>query len=797
MPGIYVKKVVPGSAAAKDGRLQAGDQLVAVNGQNLVGVTQEYAAKLMSQSGPVVNFEVAKGAALYNGLAQWIYQFSPEAGRSGASKGLSPAQGGRVGYGMPYAESPAASPMRFKKSAGVRSPSTSPSHLTSRSSVGLQQQPPARAAGTSTHRYSTSDIYHNVQNNRHVVQTVKQPPPAFYNRMYPAGSGGRSGRSMSASSLLHDAYMDGSHPLMRRDGGDPSVSPAAATTTSGDAYLRHREAEMPYTASRMPVHMGRAMTPPAIQVVDIHHQRSPSLMTPNRSPAGGIEPYGHEASQQYSRRPLPPESPHGYGGYGQSKLGNGGVVSGSPSQVMGSRTRAQVAVNDSLRPPEAAGMTRRHGGGMNATQTLPDKLPTGAASVTHYIDDLSSRRSPYFADSLRSTQATSGNDNVGPTDACLAGLDASDLGREEFSEQIETEMEKLMLDELYRLQLKPSLTPAEQRRYRAVRYELEFRRRMRSNSSGEHPVNQTHPTAAEQHETYQLVCRAFSERKKWIFRFASRPTASPGVTREGDYSVRQQQRDRYFEEAERQYQMMAAREWHSRQKQGMTHPETRLAVQEKSNVVTQAENGVASSVSEVTTNVDSQARSMHNGARAQAEEPPAAPVYERGQKVVASDEAAVQPPKAQVQFDSAPPAVYLVDQLSNNERFMDLVTSTSETNPVSGELENIIDATKLESPSPSSILIHHHKSEAKYVYQNADETPRTQVIGGQEVYKDPRQERLKQLKPVCQQVEGEKLSFRDKMRLFAKEFNEPSPKPPGVKSSSAQREIEMNLNVSR
>ncbi|CDW57249.1 hypothetical protein TTRE_0000554001 [Trichuris trichiura] len=391
--------------------------MVAVNGQNLVGVTQEYAAKLMSQSGPVVNFEVAKGAALYNGLAH---------------------------------------------------------------SVGLQQ--PARAAGTSTHRYSTSDIYHNVQNNRHVVQTVKQPPPAFYNRMYSAGSGGRSGRSMSASSLLHDAYMDGSHPLMRREAGDPSVSPAVATASS-DTYLRHRETEMPYTASRMPVHMGRAMTPPAIQV------RSPSLMTPNRSPAGGMEPYAHEASQQYSRRPLPPESPHGYGGYGQNKLGNGGVVSGSPLQLVsqGGRTRAHVAVNDSL---------------------------------------------------------------------------------------------------------------------------------------------------------------------------------------------------------------------------------------------------------------------------------------------------------------SAPPAVYLVDQLSNNERFMDLVTSASETNPVSGELENIIDA-KLESPSPSSILVHH-KNEAKYVYQNADETPRTQVIGGQEVYKDPRQERLKQLKPV----EGEKLSFRDKMRLFAKEFNEPTPKP-GVKSSSAQREIEMNLNISR
>ncbi|XP_003371199.1 hypothetical protein Tsp_09426 [Trichinella spiralis] len=42
MPGIYVKKVVPGSAAAQDGRLQAGDQLLKVNGQSLIGVSQEW-----------------------------------------------------------------------------------------------------------------------------------------------------------------------------------------------------------------------------------------------------------------------------------------------------------------------------------------------------------------------------------------------------------------------------------------------------------------------------------------------------------------------------------------------------------------------------------------------------------------------------------------------------------------------------------------------------------------------------------------------------------------------------------
>lgn len=39
--GIYIKSVVAGGAADVDGRLQAGDQLLKVDGQSLVGITQE------------------------------------------------------------------------------------------------------------------------------------------------------------------------------------------------------------------------------------------------------------------------------------------------------------------------------------------------------------------------------------------------------------------------------------------------------------------------------------------------------------------------------------------------------------------------------------------------------------------------------------------------------------------------------------------------------------------------------------------------------------------------------------
>jgi len=39
--GIYIKSVVAGGAADDDGRLQAGDQLLKVDGNSLTGITQE------------------------------------------------------------------------------------------------------------------------------------------------------------------------------------------------------------------------------------------------------------------------------------------------------------------------------------------------------------------------------------------------------------------------------------------------------------------------------------------------------------------------------------------------------------------------------------------------------------------------------------------------------------------------------------------------------------------------------------------------------------------------------------
>ncbi|XP_058061753.1 afadin [Anopheles bellator] len=81
--GIYIKSVVGGGAADLDGRLQAGDQLLEVDGQSLIGITQERAADHLVRTGPVVTLKVAKQGAIYHGLATLLQQPSPIIQRGG------------------------------------------------------------------------------------------------------------------------------------------------------------------------------------------------------------------------------------------------------------------------------------------------------------------------------------------------------------------------------------------------------------------------------------------------------------------------------------------------------------------------------------------------------------------------------------------------------------------------------------------------------------------------------------------------------------------------------------------
>ncbi|XP_041828575.1 afadin [Melanotaenia boesemani] len=76
--GIYIKSIVKGGPAEMNGRLAAGDQLLSVDGHNLVGLSQERAAAIMMQPGPVVTLQVAKFGASYHGLGALLSEATTE-----------------------------------------------------------------------------------------------------------------------------------------------------------------------------------------------------------------------------------------------------------------------------------------------------------------------------------------------------------------------------------------------------------------------------------------------------------------------------------------------------------------------------------------------------------------------------------------------------------------------------------------------------------------------------------------------------------------------------------------------
>lgn len=81
--------------------------------------------------------------------------------------------------------------------------------------------------------------------------------------------------------------------------------------------------------------------------------------------------------------------------------------------------------------------------------------------------------------------------------------------------------------------------------------------------------------------------------------------------------------------------------------------------------------------------------------------------------------------------------------------------------------------------------------------RSPDTTPGTGstpgVIGAQEVYRDPRMRRLAEQQAkqtVTTTPKPEKLSFKEKMKMFAMETGEVETPKDKVKTSKAQREIE-------
>ena len=213
--GIYIKAVVEGGAAWQDGRLRAGDQLLACDGASLVGITQERAAQLMMGTGPVVTLEVAKLGAFYDGLDQLLLQPSPVmaarqdpprrvSGNNGPPPQLSGNNGPPPqlsGNNGPPPQLPGRIPQSKSVPALHQTSPGQPEDERRRHTVHQGPGPGASPGGESQHNY---------QNQEWISQLPPRTGPNLPPGYHPPPPG--QSRSASVQNLIRQPPMDGNNP---------------------------------------------------------------------------------------------------------------------------------------------------------------------------------------------------------------------------------------------------------------------------------------------------------------------------------------------------------------------------------------------------------------------------------------------------------------------------------------------------------------------------------------------------------------------------------------------------------
>merc|ERR1719357_1879675 len=113
----------------------------------------------------------------------------------------------------------------------------------------------------------------------------------------------------------------------------------------------------------------------------------------------------------------------------------------------------------------------------------------------------------------------------------------------------------------------------------------------------------------------------------------------------------------------------------------------------------------------------------------------------------------------------------------SNERVSRLENVERDPNKFISEAESLLNSSSLAIQDPVKMNVGHTPS----------------VIGAQEIYKDPRQRRIdaaEQAKASNSRQDGAKLSFQEKMKLFASEAGDNATNRDKAKTSRVQRDLE-------
>ena len=247
--GIYIKAVVEGGAAWQDGRLGAGDQLLMVDGQSLVGITQERAAEIMMRTGSVVTLEVARQGAIYHGLATLLSQPSPVMSRGfnpgprrESARDLRPGPTPPVNGYPPPAASGGRIPQSKSTPALHQSPGGDSQH-NYQNQEWLHQQLPYRP-NTNPSATRSASIQNLVGGSKPPAAGPADPDPGYYqNLMPPPVSRQRFGSqtSLTGPPPVRDRPVSAHYPSQQRIPVTSPISPGPEKPQRQFAY----EAENP------------------------------------------------------------------------------------------------------------------------------------------------------------------------------------------------------------------------------------------------------------------------------------------------------------------------------------------------------------------------------------------------------------------------------------------------------------------------------------------------------------------------------------------------------------------------